>query len=197
MCSDNLDEEDIIKFVLTLHCETDWNVKGILQGHIDRELHAVGIAHAHGKGSLLLESNHHIAGIVSSDLKRGIQTAEIINEYLHVPHAINPGLRECGYGSLEGLEKSTIGATSIWVEGKYLSGWDDPFESYDYRKIGGESYEEVIQRQRKVFDELVARYDAHDMLLVVGHGTSMNSLLHALGHRDLPMNRREIRVIEY
>lgn len=179
-----------MKFVLTLHCETDWNVEGILQGHIDRELHEVGIAHAHRKGSMLVEqSSWNIMGIVSSDLKRGIQTGEIINQYLHVPHGINGGLRECRYGSLEGMNKCDISMI--------LPRWDDCHESYDYRGFGGESYEQVVCRQRSALKDIASRYCDHDIILVVGHGTSMNSLLFALGQQNLPMKRDEIRLLEY
>ena len=177
-----------MRFILTLHCERDWNLEGILQGHIDRELHELGKAHAHHKGALLKKSEWHIVGMVSSDLKRGIQTGQIINEYLHVPHGINAGLRECGYGCLEGLKKNNI---------FLIPEWDNPYDAYDYRAFGGESYGQVVDRQRQVLDNLASRYFPHDAVLLVGHSTSMNSLLHALGHKDLPMKRDEIRLLEY
>ena len=176
-----------MRFILTLHCETDWNLEGILQGHIDRDLHEFGRAHAHRKGVALKEGPWHIVGIVSSDLKRGIQTAEIINEYLHVPHGINGGLRECGYGSLEGLSKKAI----------QLPAWNDSYEFYDYRRFGGESYGEVVRRQRDAFDAIASRYAVYDTLLVIGHGTSMNSLLLELNQPNLPIHRDEIRMLEY
>jgi len=177
-----------MQFVLTLHGETEWNLKGILQGHMDMDLHEVGIANAHQKGAILKRDYGHIVGMVSSDLIRGIHTGEIINQYLLVPYGIHRGLRECGFGDLEGKTKGEI---SLAFE------WSYPHLSYDYRYLGGESYDEVVRRQREVLDGLAARYNATDIFLVVGHGASINSLLHFLGMPNLPMKRHEIRVMDY
>ncbi|MDP3779278.1 MAG: histidine phosphatase family protein [bacterium] len=177
-----------MQFILTLHCETSWNLEGILQGHIDTELHNAGRVNAYRKALALRREYPQIVGIVTSDLRRGIQTGEIINECFNVPHGIYPGLRECGYGSLEGKAKGEISVTPEW---------SDPHDLYDYQSFGGESYDQVVRRQREVLDGLVSRYDPADLILVVGHGTSINSLLHFLGKPNLPMKRHEIRTLDY
>lgn len=182
-------------FVTTLHCETDWNLRGLLQGHIDTDLHEIGIAHARKKAFMLEEQNKlrgknawRIQRIVSSDLKRAVQTAQIINEYLHVPHEMDSRLRECCYGSLQGLSKSELSVKFV--------GWDDSFLSYDYRNVGGECREDVIKRQHEALLNLRYTYFSKDILLV-GHGTSINTLFAALGETNLPMTRDEIRVLVY
>ena len=177
-----------MRFISTLHCETAWNLEGRLQGQIDTDLHDIGIAHAHKKSLAFQQGQWHIARIVSSDLKRTIQTAQIINTYLNVPHEIDARLRECCYGSLQGLSKSELTV-------KYPT-WNDSFLSYDYRSVGGECREDVIKRQHEVLIDLQHVYHSED-ILIVGHGTSMNTLFSALGMPNLPIRRDEIRVLTY
>ena len=177
-----------MKLVFTLHCETGWNIRGLLQGDIDTVLHAVGIAHAYRKADVAAARHRDVARIVSSDLRRGVETAKIINYGLNVIHEIDPRLRECTYGSLQGSTKEELAV----IRG----GWDDSFLEYDYREFGGECRDDVLKRQLEALGDLKRKYPG-ETVLIVGHGTSINTLFAALGEPDLPFRRNQFRVIEY
>ena len=180
-----------MKFIVTLHGETAWNIGKILQGQMDTELHEVGIASTTEKGRILYARKEKVMRIVSSDLMRSIQTAEIINQFLHVPSETDARLRECSYGSLEGLNKY-----HIEIERVLGHAWQESYEDYDYHEYGGEDYSDVLSRHIELLDDLKRRY-ARDIILLVGHGRSMNTLLHLLDQKNVHMKRDEIRCVEY
>ena len=49
-----------------------------------------------------------IDALYSSNLIRAVQTAEIINEHLHIKHTIIPELQEISFGALEGMREEDI-----------------------------------------------------------------------------------------
>lgn len=51
---------------------------------------------------------YQIDALYSSALIRAVQTAEIINEHLHLEHNIIPQLREISFGELEGMREEDI-----------------------------------------------------------------------------------------
>ncbi|GAA2015417.1 histidine phosphatase family protein [Microbacterium ulmi] len=95
--------------VLTLvrHGETDWNKARRIQGSTDIPLNDTGRAQARAAAARLFATLDPTAPriVVSSDLSRARETAEIIAAELGVeaPHAY-PELRERGYGEAEGLD---------------------------------------------------------------------------------------------
>jgi broad specificity phosphatase PhoE len=81
---------------------TDWNAAGRWQGHTDIALNENGRAQAR----VAAERLRHVAlaGIVSSDLSRARETAEIIAGTLGIPIAFfDATLRERAFGPFEGL----------------------------------------------------------------------------------------------
>src|SRR3989344_5621756 len=94
----------IIYFVR--HGETEWNKKGILQGHKDSPLTAKGVLGAKKIGKLL--RNKNIEVIYSSDLGRCIQTAKIINGWLRIKLSETRMLRERNFGSLNGHSNKEV-----------------------------------------------------------------------------------------
>ena len=93
-----------IPFWFLRHGETDWNAQGISQGNVDIPLNATGIAQARAAAQKL--RNRGIATIVSSPLSRAKVTAEFVGEALGLSVAIDPDLREVGFGN---LRKAIVG----------------------------------------------------------------------------------------
>ncbi|HEX8993715.1 MAG TPA: histidine phosphatase family protein [Candidatus Paceibacterota bacterium] len=89
------------------HPETEWNKRGIIQGHLDSPLTEKGRHAAALYGELL--SKNGIMHIYSSDLGRCMETAEIVRRYLG-DIQITPAheLREQNYGSLNGHSNDEI-----------------------------------------------------------------------------------------
>ena len=86
------------------HGETDWNLAGRWQGATDVPLNVRGREQAAELGASL--KHHEIAAVVASDLCRARETGEIVASILGVPFVgAHAGLRERGYGVMEGLTR--------------------------------------------------------------------------------------------
>ena len=70
-----------IDIVCVRHGETEWNVKGILQGHEDVDLNDLGVRQAVAAGAHLRHWGPFVS-VVSSDLQRAARTAALIADAL-------------------------------------------------------------------------------------------------------------------
>lgn len=169
-----------MKLLLALHGVTDWNHPefGKLQGHTDTEINDLGREQARHIGNSL--AGEGVDRIVGSDLKRAADTAHIIADILRIPLSFDSRLRECLFGSLEGLNKLELGNHYTPSRQDIPGAWYGSFVEYDFRSSGGESRDEVLQRHKAVVRELIRLYPAEKILLV-GHGMGFNTLLADLG----------------
>jgi len=92
----------------------------------------------------------HLMGVYCSDLKRAIQSAEIISEALGLEPVVVPGLRERGFGEWEGMtfeeiQKRWPDAFRAWTE--------DPLR---HSPPGGESTLEVRDRVMEALDKILS-----------------------------------------
>jgi broad specificity phosphatase PhoE len=101
-------------FFFARHGETDWNAAGRWQGQTDVPLNDVGRAQARALGLRLRElpelrdPEKGIRAILSSDLSRACETAEIVARGLGLGLAAVPtdaAFRERAYGIFEGLTR--------------------------------------------------------------------------------------------
>src|SRR3990172_8408752 len=83
------------------HGETEWNIKGVMQGHSDSPLTKTGEKQAHQIAEELKEI--HFDEIFSSDALRAKRTAEIIALERKMAVQAKTALRERNYGEFEGL----------------------------------------------------------------------------------------------
>lgn len=167
--------------VLTLirHGETDWNRDRLVQGSTDIPLNDTGRAQAREAGAALraqLEFADQAVPpiVVSSDLSRARETAEIIAGELGVPGPRQyPGLRERAYGDAEG-----IGAP------EFLERWGDWHSAEvpgaepwpDLRARGLAALSEVVRDSRRANAPLTGA------VIVVTHGAMIRELIrHATG----------------
>src|SRR5574338_121077 len=94
------------RLLLIRHGQTDWNVEGRWQGHLDEPLNAAGVKQAQALGDYLRE--RPISAVYSSDLGRARVTAERIAE----PHGLSVNTdarwREQNLGVFQGLTTSEI-----------------------------------------------------------------------------------------
>lgn len=88
-------------FLCLRHGVTDWNRQGRFQGRTDNPLNEDGIAQAHAAARRLQRVRFDY--VVSSPLIRAARTADIIAAAASKPLAIDDGIIECDFGSLEGL----------------------------------------------------------------------------------------------
>lgn len=175
-----------MRFILVRHCETDWNAAGRLQGHTDTELNENGKIQAHTLAREISPLGVHRT--ISSDLKRAVQTADIVLRSLKVPVSFDARLREASFGALEGRTPEDV-VREHGIAPHYSSGL------FDFRRFGGEARDEVLARHRHLLDELAEKHST-ETLLLVGHGAGLNTLLADLGHEPT-LKRGEYRIIEY
>ncbi|HEY4493722.1 MAG TPA: histidine phosphatase family protein [Candidatus Paceibacterota bacterium] len=179
-----------MRVVVIRHTETDWNKDGRYQGRTDIPINDIGEKQARALGEELKLLN--IKKIISSDLTRAIQTARIVNEALNLPLVIDERLRESGFGEIEGHTKQEVGEKfgQEWI--KHL---DDHHVAYNFRPLGGEHRDDVLNRYLEVIDGLAEEHTV-DTILLVAHGRGLRTLA---GHMGQPpdIERGEYRVFEY
>lgn len=159
---------------LIRHGQTDWNVEKRYQGSQDIPLNERGRLQAEEAKKAL--SDKAFAGIYSSDLKRALETAEIISGEQQIVTFAQ--LRETCYGSLEGK-------TLIEIEAKF--GKPQPLDNQTIlrNKIvpDMESGIEVINRVLPIL-ELIAKKHQDQDVLVVTHGGVIRALLVYIANYD-------------
>ena len=150
---------------LVRHGETDWNKEGKMQGHTDISLNEAGREQAEKAAHSLMNSNIDL--IISSGLKRAIETAEIIAKTVSVEVCIDENLRERNYGEGEGLLYAEL-------DSKYGNR-----QNKDHKIPGGESYEELLERVWKSFSEQNKLHKNRNVV-IVSHGGAIRALLKQL-----------------
>jgi len=152
--------------LLVRHGESEGNLAGRLQGHIDSPLSALGRAQAHRVGSWLKERKLRWSAAYASPLSRARETAAIIAERTGYPEpTLDEDLREIGAGALEGLTRGEM------IK-KYPSFIDRQVTDLgDFAEFGGEGYDAVQSRVGRILEKLQARHrKGADVVLVVAHG---------------------------
>ena len=168
-----------MRLYLVRHGQTAWNAEGRAQGHTDIPLDETGLKQAELLASLL--KDEPIQLILTSDLKRSLQTAETIGKKLGVAVEVDALLRERTFGEWEGLPYAEVGKLmGAAVPEKGLSAL------YEACPAGGESLQMVWDRVRVITDRL-----SHEErnTLVVSHGGASALMLAQLIRGDITTSR--------
>ena len=145
-----------MRLILLRHGETLWNKEHRLQGHQNSPLSERGIHQAKVIKSLVQQFAPK--QVISSDLGRAIQTAEIIG----YPNVVtDQDLRELAMGEWEGRCKEEIIEENPTLYQEWRNG--------DYTPEGGESWDVFCQRIAKALLRWVSRSEG-DVLAVVHSG---------------------------
>jgi probable phosphoglycerate mutase len=155
---------------MTRHGETDWNLEGRWQGHTDVPLNERGRAQARAVAETLREVG--LVGLVSSDLSRARETAEIVGASLGLGVAyVDADLRERMFGVFEGLTRAECErlhpeAWRAWVEEQRPADGVEPPSSVAARVTA------AIRRAA----ERIGREG--QPVLLVSHGSALRSVVH-------------------
>jgi glucosyl-3-phosphoglycerate phosphatase len=162
----------IDRLVVVRHGRTSWNAAGRFQGQSDPGLDDSGWPEA----ATAAEEVAPFAPVlvVSSDLGRARQTAEVIARRAGVPLGVDRRLREVALGRLEGLDRTEA---ARWCP-RLLESW---LAAGDARPAGGES----VGAGARVA-EAITSYVADGTIVVVAHGIVLEAALGALGVADAP-----------
>ncbi len=157
----------ICTIYIARHGQTQWNVKGRIQGHTDSPLTKEGINQAK---DLATELSHiKFDAVYSSDLLRAQRTAQIVALEHQLIIKTKTSLRERNFGPLEGQNKDGL----VLLE--QLRKQKIPYETKNI-----ESDEKIIQRVILLLRELAIAYPGKT-ILVVSHGGILRTLLEHLG----------------
>ncbi|MGY8903089.1 MAG: histidine phosphatase family protein [Burkholderiales bacterium] len=153
------------QLILIRHGETDYNRELRFQGDSDVPLNAAGIAQAHAVAKAL--AGETIYKVVSSDLLRARQTADIITQTLQQPpvkgQATEPNWRERSFGQLDGMRAQDI-------QSQYPNEWAQWLQyGIDDNTAGMESTRSLHGRVMKAA-QLHAFEGCNNNVVVVTHG---------------------------
>jgi probable phosphoglycerate mutase len=168
--------------LLVRHGESEGNVERRMQGHLDLHLSETGRAQVRLLAAWLERHSIGWDHALTSPLARAKQTAELLATITGLPAAeTTPDLAELRAGSLEGLTREQM------LE-KFPSFLERPVTDLgDFAEFGGESYEDVQIRARRLIDHLERQYrDPPKRVLIVGHGGINFQLLKLLICEPVP-----------
>lgn len=171
---------------LIRHGPTVWNQEKRIQGRTQTALSDLGRERCQQWGHALRRHREGWAGlgpltrIVSSDLKRAVETAFILGHLLELPVSSVDDLGEQDWGDWSGRRIRELRAASgEKVRHQESRGWA-------FRPPGGESRLEVWVRASRALRCLADRYPAEHVLVVTHKGVLKCLLYRVLAMRFLP-----------
>lgn len=171
------------RLVLLRHGQTEWNAGSRMQGQLDTDLTDLGREQAAAAAEVL--AKRQPVTIVSSDLRRALDTATALGERAGVAVRVDERLRETHLGDWQGLTHIEVDAQA---PGARLAWRDDA----RWAPHGGESRVDVAARSVPLVQELLAAEsdwgaDGYDRpVVLVAHGGLIAALTGAL--LDLPVD---------
>ncbi|XP_024026057.1 phosphoglycerate mutase-like protein 4 isoform X2 [Morus notabilis] len=164
------DNPDYVEVIIVRHGETAWNADGRIQGHLDVELNDAGRQQAAAVADRL-SKEPNISAIYSSDLKRALETAEIIATGCGGLEVIkDTGLRERHLGDLQGL----VFRDAMKVCPEAYEAFVSPRKDQEIPG-GGESRDQLYQRCTSSLRGIGRKHKGQRMILVT-HGGFIRTL---------------------
>jgi len=165
------------RLVLLRHGQTDFNMAGRMQGHLESVLTSVGVKQAAQVAPMIAKMTPD--RLVTSDLRRAADTADLVGTACGLAVKVDVRLRETDLGQWQGMsvdqvERGWPGAIADW---RSDPGWAPP---------GGESRLEVVRRSRPVVEELDEELEWPATAVLVAHGGVIAGLVSGL--LELPLS---------
>jgi broad specificity phosphatase PhoE len=149
-----------LTLLLVRHGQSEWNATGRMQGQTGH-VPLTDLGHAQAARAAEELAALRPGALVSSDLRRAVQTAEHCARATGLPLSTTPALREQGYGVLEGRP-----SRELWD----VVDWTDPH----WAAPGGESLAELHGRVGAYLRHLCAEPPA-SVLALVTHGDTIRA----------------------
>jgi len=157
-----------VSILFETHATSTDNEAGIATGWLGGVLSEAGRRQAVELGERRRDGG--FAAVLTSDLARAVQTAQLAFAGAELPIRRDPRLRECDYGRLNGMPVSVL-------DRERPLRVDDPFP-------GGESYRDVVARVGAFLADLHPEFEGARVLLI-GHSATRWALDHLLDGGDL------------
>jgi len=164
------------RVLLVRHGVSEWMERGILNGSSNPSLSSYGLKQANLTAqSLEKEKDAHL---VSSPLRRALQTAQAIQRTTGISVSILEGLREMDFGWLEGkrdlwpILKSHLILVRMYYVLRVIISW-----------FSGESFSQFNKRVLKTWQGLREQADQRTLIIVAHSGVLRVILMHEFGGR--------------
>jgi broad specificity phosphatase PhoE len=154
----------VVEIIYETHATTTDNERGLATGWLPGQLSEKGREQARALGERRRQDP--IAAVFVSDLARAIETAEIAFGDSGIPIRRDARLRECNYGTLNGMAVARLAAE----RSRHV---DEPWP-------GGQSYREVVAQTRDFLRDLASGWDG-STVVVIAHSANRWALDHLLG----------------
>ncbi|HTN71633.1 MAG TPA: histidine phosphatase family protein [Methylomirabilota bacterium] len=155
------------QLIVVRHGQTEWNLKGVRQGHLDSPLTDRGVAQAKALGERL--AREKFTALYSSDLGRAVETAQMIAVVTGHVIITDERLRERHLGIFQGLNGDEI--RERFPEEHRLHRTLGP----SYVIPGGESVQQHVARNVGYFNEIAQKH-LGETIVVVTHGGVLSGL---------------------
>ena len=165
------------RLVMLRHGQTEFNAGSRMQGQLDTQLSDLGRDQAVAAAEVLAKRQPQL--IVSSDLRRALDTAVVLGERSGLPVVVDTRLRETHLGDWQGMTHLEVDAAA---PGARLAWRNDA----TWAPHGGESRVDVAARGMPVIAELVAEQtewgadEPERPVVLVAHGGLIAALTAAL-----------------
>ena len=148
--------------------ETDWNRMRRWQGQVAVPLNEHGRAQAQRLALFIQPLG--IKSLYTSDLRRAVDTAQILAESIGITPIPDKRLRERHIGEWQGLTQEEV---ISWYPDEYARIQSSPI---DYQIAGGESRRQVVARVRACFEDIMQR-GGSEIVGIITHSTAIRTLL--------------------
>ncbi len=152
--------------MIARHGETDYNVKGIIQGQRQSKLTKNGVNQAKALSERL--KNKKIDYIYTSTLYRAIDTAKIVNRYHKLKMIRSKKLNERAFGTWEGEKGDDM---------RKKCG-DNIQEKINFKPKGAESWKDVEKRAVSFIKSVIKKHKGKIILIVAHKGPNRVMLNH-------------------
>jgi broad specificity phosphatase PhoE len=156
-----------MRLLLVRHGQSEGNATGVVQGHVDFGLSALGWRQAEATAATLAALK--VDRVVSSPLRRAFDTATVIGAAVGVEIEAFPGLMEYNIGEASGLTGPQIRERFPDIMSAYRRGERPQFPGEEGREI-------FLQRVSGVLEEL---RDTDLSVVAVAHGGVVGALCYA------------------
>ncbi len=163
-------------FYIFRHGQTVWNAEGRPQGQHPYPVPLTMNGREQAASLAEKLADRKIKRLISSDLLRAAQTAEIVAGRLGLGIEYDPRLREVDYGKLNGMY-------TIEREEKYPD-FRKCYADYGAKFPDGESFGEVAERMKAAIRDAAQKYSSRNIALST-HGNAMTVLINVLFGRRI------------
>lgn len=162
-----------VELLVFRHGQTDWNRDHLLQGHSDIPLNDIGRRQAEALGVALADFDFEV--VLSSDLVRAKETAEIATLSRSPAFHLTSDLRECHLGEAEGIHRDEISrryGEDFWRRWK-----SNHPEDHEIGLPGGETKRQHKSRVIGSVEKFCRSHPDLGTLAVSTHGLSLVRLI--------------------